>query len=263
MSLRNYTLLEERKPARFAETAKHAAPGSRYRHSTPLQHCAMSSSRVIFMFKTTLEELALVYVIMRSLAVALMLLVVSAVAQPQQQPMTCSTRLTMYLYDQNAGLIMAPGMTTDQAKWFDKKGKKKYREFCFDPGKASYVMVTIRWTEDKRQTTEKTKSAYTTGPVNVVSGLSSSAPGQPAVPIWRTQLGTFVTTWQEKQTEIIPERHALILVFETKDTLPLSATSELRSDPVFKAKGVGKDAAGNALQFVLEHWDLKLSSKVQ
>ena len=108
-------------------------------------------------------------------------------------------------------------------------------------------MVTFQWAENQERTVTRTESAITTGPVTTVVGQSNSGPGQPAQPIWRTQLGTFVTTWQVQTNETVREPHALVLVFETKDGKPLSPVTELRSDPVLQSKGVGKNAGRDAL----------------
>jgi len=179
-------------------------------------------------------------------------------AQEPGQP--CNTYFTMYVYDQRIGLILAPGMTSDQSQWFLNKAKKKYPRFCANTQRATYLMVTFRWAENQEQTATRTESAVTTGPVTTVVGQSSSGPGQPAQPIWRTQLGTFVTTWKTQVNEVVQEPHAQILVFETKDGNPLSPTTQLRLAPVLEAKGVGKYASRDALEFVLQHWDMKLNS---
>jgi len=192
-------------------------------------------------------------------AVAFLAATGSAFAQQPAQP--CSTFLTMYVYDQRIGLILAPGMTSDQAQWFEHKGKKNYPGFCFNTQNATYVMVTFRWAENREHTVTRTESAITTGPVTTVVGQSNGGPGQPAQPIWRTQLGTFVTTWQIQANETVREPHALVLVFETKDGKPLSPATELRSDPVLQSKGVGRNAGRDALEFVLKNWNMKLASK--
>jgi hypothetical protein len=169
----------------------------------------------------------------------------------------------MYVYDEKLGLILAPGMTSDQSRWFESKGKKTYPDFCFSSDRATYVVVTVRWTENQRRTVTKTESATTTGPVTTVAGLSSSGPGQPAQPIWRTELGSFLTTWQTQVNEVVREPHVFVLVYETKEGKPLSDTTELRSEPVLQAKGVGRNAGRDALEFVLKNWNFKLTTKSQ
>lgn len=180
-----------------------------------------------------------------------------------QQPQQCSTYLTMYVYDERVGLISAPGMTADQHHWYEHTGKKRYPGFCFNTERATFVIVTARWTEQHVRTETRTESAITTGPVTTVVGQSPSGPGQPSQPIWRTQLSTFVTTWQRHVNEVVLEPHAVVLVFETKDGKPLSPTTELRPDPVLQAKGLGKNAGRDALEFVLKNWNMKLTSKAQ
>jgi hypothetical protein len=123
-------------------------------------------------------------------------------------------------------------------------------------------MVTFRWTKKQERSVTRTESAITTGPVNKVVGQSSSGPGQPAQPIWRTQLGTFVTTWQTQTSETVKEPHTLVLVFETKDGKPLSPTTELRSDPVLQARRVGREAGRDVLEFVLKNWSMRLEARV-
>jgi hypothetical protein len=196
---------------------------------------------------------------MRSNIAAALFLAGAASTFAQQPPRTCSTFLTMYVYDEKLGLILAPGMTSDQSRWFESKGKKTYPDFCFSSVRATYVVVTVRWTENQQRTVTKTESATTTGPVTTVAGLSSSGPGQPAQPIWRTELGSFLTTWQTRVNEVVREPHAFVLVYETKDGKPLSDTTELRSEPVLQAKGVGRNAGRDALEFVFKNWSMKLT----
>jgi len=194
--------------------------------------------------------------IRKFLAAALLMLIGGVFCIAQQAAGSCSTYFVMYQFDQKLGLILFPALTVDQAKWLEKKGRKKYPSYCVDVDKATYVMVTFRWTEEKQQTSTKTRSAYTRGPVPAVVGLSSSGPGNPAQPIWGTQIATFVTTWQENETEIIPEPHALILTFATKDGKPLSATTELKPEPVTRVKGVGRKGSKDALETTLEFLEL-------
>ncbi len=198
---------------------------------------------------------------MRLVITVSLLLVATASAFAQQPVRTCSTYLTIYIYDERIGLILAPGMTSDQAHWYEHKGKKNYPGFCFNTEKATYVVVTIRWTENQERSVTRTESAITTGSITSVVGQSSSGPGQPEQPIWRTQLGTFVTTWQTQTNETVREPHTLILVFETKDGKPLTPTTELRLDPVLQARGVGRNAGRDALEFVLKNWNMKLANK--
>lgn len=200
---------------------------------------------------------------MKFAVVATLLLVGTASAFARKSTMPCDTYFTMYVWDQRMGLILAPGMTTDESRWFQSKGKKKYPNFCISTARATYVMVTFRWTEDRQQTVTRTESAVTTGPVTIVVGQSSSGPGQPAQPIWGTQLGAFVTTWSTEVNEIVHQPHSLVLVFETKDGRPLSPTTKLRSDPVLQAKGAGRNAGRDALEFVLKNWSMKLASTSQ
>ncbi len=188
---------------------------------------------------------------------------ITAPTFPQQPAPTCSMYFTMYVYDQRVGLILAPGMTSDQSQWFHNTAKKKYSGFCTNTQKATYVMVTVRWTENQERTVTKTESAVTTGPVLGVVGQSSNGPGQPAQPIWGTQLGTFVTTWTRQMKETVREPQAVVLVFETQDGNPLSPGTELRPEPVIQGKGVGKNAGRDALEFVLKNWNMKLTSKHQ
>jgi hypothetical protein len=198
---------------------------------------------------------------MRLVITASLLLAATSPVLAQQPIQSCSTYLTMYIHDERIGLILAPGMTNDQARWFEHKGKKDYPGFCFSTERATYVAVTFRWTESRERSVTRTESAITTGPVTTVVGQSSSGPGQLAQPIWRTQLGTFVTTWQTQAIETMREPHVFLLVFETKDGKPLSPTTELRSDPVLQAKGVGRNAGRDALEFMLKNWNTKLRSK--
>jgi len=200
---------------------------------------------------------------MRFAITAALLFAVATSAFAEQPAQSCSTYLTMYVYDQRVGLILAPGMTSDQSQWFKKKGKKKYPGFCFNTEKATYIMVTVRWTEDQEQTVTRTEHGVTTGQVNTAVGRSSSGPGRPAQPIWGTQLGTFVTTWQAQVNEVVREPHVYVLTFETKDGKPLSPTTELRPDPVIQGRGVGRNAGRDALEFVLGNWYMKLTSKTQ
>jgi hypothetical protein len=195
------------------------------------------------------------------LVIAAVLLLATTAAFAQQPVQTCGTYLTMYIYDERIGLILAPGMTTDQAQWYGRKGKRDNPGFCFSPEKATYVMVTFRWTVNQERAVTRNESAVTTGPVTTVVGQSSSGPGQPAQPIWRTQLGTFVTTWQTQAKETVREPHALVQVFETKDGKPLSPTTELRPDPVIQAEGAGRNAGRDALDWILKNWNMKLASK--
>jgi hypothetical protein len=192
--------------------------------------------------------------------IAALLVAGTASAFAQEPAPPCNTYFTMYVFDQRIGLILAPGMTSDQSQWFYSKAKKKYPGFCTNTERATYVMVTFRWTENQERTVTKTESAVTTGPVTTVVGQSGGGPGQPAQPIWQTQLGTFVTTWKTQVNEIVHEPHAYILVFETKDGNPLSPKTELKKDPVLQAKGVGRNAGRDALEFVLQHWETKLKS---
>ena len=200
---------------------------------------------------------------MKFAVAAILLLVGTASAFAQKPTMPCDTYFTMYVWDQRVRLILAPGMTTDESHWFQSKGKKKYPNFCISTARATYVMVTFRWTEDRQRAVTRTESAVTTGPVTTVVGQSSSGPGQPAQPIWGTQLGTLVTTWSREVNETVPEQHSLVLVFETKDGRPLSPTTELRSDPVLRATGVGRNAGRDALEFVLKNWSMKLANTSQ
>jgi len=200
---------------------------------------------------------------MLPVVISILLLLCPPSGHGQQSSGSCKAYLTMYVYDENLGLILAPGMTADQSKWFEKKGKKKYSGLCLSRDLATYVLVTVRWTQSTQQTVPTTKSALTTGPVTSVEGMTSGGPGQPAEPIWRTQLGTFVTTWQENETRAIREPHALILVFQTKDGNRLSQTSELRRDPILTAKGIGREGARDALEFVFRNWDLRLTERTQ
>jgi hypothetical protein len=79
--------------------------------------------------------------------------------------------------------------------------------------------------------------------------------------MWRAQLGRMVSAWKNQAKDIVRERHATVLVFATKDGNPLSATAELRADPVLQAKGVGKTAGRDALEYVLKNWNMKLAGK--
>ena len=75
-----------------------------------------------------------------------------------------------------------------------------------------------------------------------------------------SQLGTWITTWQTQVDEVVKEPYALIFIFETSDGKPLSATSELRLAPILQAKSIGANASGDAMEFILEHWNLRLTS---
>ena len=162
----------------------------------------------------------------------------------------------MYQFDSELGLLPIPALTKDQHKWLQKKAKKNYPGFCLDAQRATHVMVTIQWTEDKQRTVTRTQHAYTTGPVTSVVGSTAQSLGQPAQPIWGTELKTFVTTWQERETEVVHEPRALILTFETKDGKPLSATSELKPEPTTRVKGVGRKGAKDALEQTFEFLSL-------
>lgn len=182
----------------------------------------------------------------------------SSQAQTQSQP--CVTYFLMYQFDSELGLIPIPALTTDQAKWLQKKAKKKYPGFCLDAERATYVLVTFRWTEERQRTVTRTKSASTTGPVPIVVGVTASGPGRPGQPIWGTEVETFVTTWQEEETQVVHEPHALIFAFETKDGQPLSATSELRS-ALAPVRGVGRTATKHALEQAFEFLTLKRKAR--
>jgi hypothetical protein len=191
--------------------------------------------------------------------IAAALLLAATTSIPNQQADACTTYILPYVYDQRLGLLPAPGMTADESTWLEKKGKKRYPGFCFTRT-ATYVLLTIRGTTDRVQTETRTESAITTGPVTTVVGQTASSTGQPSEPIWSTQLAHWVTTWQSQVTEVVHEPYAIVLIFETKDGKPLSSTTELRLSPVLQAKGAGRHASRDALEFVLQHWSLKLTS---
>jgi hypothetical protein len=174
-----------------------------------------------------------------------------AAAQQQRQP--CTFHFVMYLYDEDLGIASIPAMDSDQAKWLRTTGAKKYPDFCLDPQNASYVMLTMRWSEKKERTVTKTHSATTTGPVPGVVGVTAAGPGKPAEPIWGTQLRTFITTWREKETETVSEAHALVLTFGTKDGTSIAEGVELKPKPTCQAKGVGSKAARKAFEFTFEY----------
>jgi hypothetical protein len=198
---------------------------------------------------------------MRFAITAALLLVSTATSFAQERPESCNTFFTMYLYDQRSGLIATRGMTRDQSQWFQNTAKQKYPGFCISTERATYVMVTVRWMEGQGQTGTRTESTITSGPDTSVTGEPSSGPGQASQPMWRAQLGRMVAAWQNQAKDIVREPHATVLVFATKDGNPLSATAELRADPVLQAKGVGKTAGRDALEYVLKNWNMKLAGK--
>lgn len=198
---------------------------------------------------------------MRFTITAALLIVSAATPYAQERPESCNTFFTMYLYDQRSGLIAAPGMTRDQSEWFQDKGKQKYPGFCISTERATYVLVTVRWMEGQEQTATRTESTITSGPDTSVTGEPNNGAGQTSQPMWRAQLGKMVSAWQKQAKDVVREPHATVLVFATKDGNPLSATAELRADPVLQAKGVGKTAGRDALEYVLKNWNMKLAGK--
>ncbi|MGB6597742.1 MAG: hypothetical protein WBE73_20275 [Candidatus Acidiferrum sp.] len=193
------------------------------------------------------------------LKIAATILLAATGLSPSLQAQSCAARILPYVYDDTVGMILAPGVTADQSEWLRKTAKKKYPGFCFTAS-ATYVMVTIRGTASRTRTETKTESAVTTGPITAVVGQTGGGTGQPPHPVWNTQLGTWVTTWQRQQTETVPEPYAVVLIFETKDGKQISPTSQVRLAPVLQAKGVGSHASRDALEFALQHWDMKLTS---
>lgn len=188
-----------------------------------------------------------------ALATLAFLLMMSHAVSAQEPPEGCKVYFAMFLYDLDLEISAAPAMDTDQSRWLKGKGGKKYPGFCWDYEKATYVMVTIRWSEKSKREVTKTRRAYTTGPVTEVVGTAASGPGRPSQPIWGTQLRTFVTTWQETEMESVDEPRALVVTFETADGKPLSETTELKPHPACKTKGAGKNAAKDAFEFTLDH----------
>lgn len=199
----------------------------------------------------------------RSIVIVLLLFTVVMPTRAQQPASTCKTLFVPYVLDEHLGLLPLPGWTSDQGRWFNKKGQKKYPMFCVDGEEARYVFVTARWTVPVQRTTDKTRTAYATGPVTSVIGITGSSPGHPGQPIWATQVSTFVTTWQEQQTEIVHEPRALLVVFEVESSEPLSSGTQLRPQPIIQAVGTGRNAGRDALQFVLKNWNMRLTDKSQ
>lgn len=174
-------------------------------------------------------------------------------ADAQQAPQPCKAYFAMFQFDSKLGLLPVVAFTKDQSKWFEKRGRKQYPEFCLDAEKATYVMVTVRWDEQINQSVNRTHTAYTTGPTTAVVGTTAAGPGKPAQPIWGTQLTTFITTWQEREIESTQEPHAVVLTFRPKDGKSLIDAGELESQPICNnLKGVGKDAAKDAFDYTLE-----------
>lgn len=174
-------------------------------------------------------------------------------ANAQQASSPCKAYFVMFQFDSTVGLVPIVAFTKDQSKWFKGRGRKKYPEFCLDADKATYVMVTVRWDEQTSHSINKTHTAYTTGPTTAVVGTTASGPGKPAQPIWGTQLSTFVTTWQKRETETTQEPHAAVLTFRPKDGKSLVDTGELEPQPICNnSKGVGTNAAKNAFDSTLE-----------
>jgi hypothetical protein len=167
----------------------------------------------------------------------------------------CKAYFTTFVMDADLEVGLIPAMTADQAKWFKKKGQKKYPDLCQDLEKATYAIVTVQWREEKQRTVSRTHSARTTGPVTEIVGLSASGPGQPAQPIWGTQLRTFITTWRERETETVHQPNAMVLIFETKDGKALGAGGEIKPEPVGTSRGaraVGRNASKDALEWTLD-----------
>ena len=174
-------------------------------------------------------------------------------ASAQQAPQPCKAYFVPFVYDSALGLVPVVAFTRDQSRWFKKHGRKQYPEFCVDMDKATYVIVTVRWDEQVSKSVNKTRTAYSTAPTTGVVGTTASGPGKPAQPIWGTQLSTFITTWQETETEVAPEPHATVLTFRPTDGTTLAGAGGLESQPVCnKVKGVGANAAKNALDITLD-----------
>src|SRR5438445_12262941 len=61
------------------------------------------------------------------------------------------------IWDPDLGIL--PNMTDDQAKWWKKKGQKKYPEVCEDMQKATFVVLTVQWTEEQKKSVMRRHTA--------------------------------------------------------------------------------------------------------
>jgi hypothetical protein len=174
-------------------------------------------------------------------------------AHAQQAPSPCKVYFAMFQFDTKLGLLPIVAFTRDQSKWFEKRGHKKYPEFCLDGGKATYVMVTARWDEGTSKAVNRTHRAYTTGSTPAVVGTTAAGPDKPSQQVWGTQLSTFVTTWQEEEMEVVRVPHAIVFTFSTKDGKPLAEAEELKPQPICtNLRGLGGSAAKDAFDCTLE-----------
>src|SRR6266852_1557382 len=107
------------------------------------RHCVSRPFGVILACAHCLTEADMTPSIRKFLAAALLMFIGGVFCIAQQAAGSCSTYFVMYQFDQKLGLILFPALTVDQAKWLEKKGRKKYPSYCVDVDKATYVMVTF------------------------------------------------------------------------------------------------------------------------
>jgi len=164
----------------------------------------------------------------------------------------CEAYFTAWrIWDPDLGLI--PNMTREQTKWWKKKGQHKYPEVCQDMQKATFLVLTVQWTDEQKKSVMRRHAATTTGPVTTIVGMTGSGPGQPAQPIYGAQMQTFVTSWWEREVETHNETHAAVLLFRTKDGKPVQSGGELQL--MASPKGIqltGPSASKTALEWIVD-----------
>lgn len=188
----------------------------------------------------------------KSLPLATVALLWGMCALAQEKQNRCEAYFTAWrMWDPDIGII--PNMTDDQAKWWKKKGQRKYPEVCEDMQKATFVLLTVQWTEEQKKSVMRRHTATTTGQVNTIVGLTASSPAQPAQPIYGSQMQSFITTWWEREVETYDQEHVGVLLFKTKDGKALESGGELQL--MASPNGIqltGPKASKTALEWVVD-----------
>jgi hypothetical protein len=153
------------------------------------------------------------------------------------QERDCVFYFTVLTWNPQFPDVFIPAMTTEQSKWYKKKGITKYPRACESYHKANYAFVWVRSSKRISVDVPKVRSAFTTSVIRSSSGNA---------------IANSTTTWVEHERETHSEQVTSMFVFRTNDGKPIFDGGEVDSNYHYQDQFQGRHSSKEAFELLFD-----------